>query len=67
MKAGRGAIVCSFLLLTLVAAAQTTKPKEEHHTASQLLDRSVSNFEHEFIPACEAMPEDKFAFAPTNG
>lgn len=67
MKARRRAIVCCFLLLTLVAAAQTTKPKEEHHTASQLLDRSVSNFEHEFIPACEAMPEDKFGFAPTSG
>ena len=56
-----------FLLLALVAAAQTTKPKEEHHTAAQLLDHSISNFEHEFIPAAEAMPEDKFGFAPTEG
>ena len=67
MKARIGVVLCAWLLLTLVAAAQTTKPKEEHHTASQLLDRGVSNFEHEFIPACEAMPEDKFGFAPTNG
>ena len=67
MKAGRTAVACGFLLLTLFAAAQTTKPKEERRTAAQLLDRSVSNFEHEFIPACEAMPEDKYGFAPTNG
>src|SRR5690242_11785435 len=67
MKARIGVVLCGWLLLTLVAAAQTAKPKEEHHTASQLLDRGVSNFEHEFIPACEAMPEDKFGFAPTNG
>jgi uncharacterized damage-inducible protein DinB len=60
-------MVFGFLLLALVAAAQTPKPKEVHHTAAQLLDRSVSNFEHEFIPAAEAMPEDKFGFAPTNG
>jgi uncharacterized damage-inducible protein DinB len=67
MKARKAAVVSGFLLLTLIAAAQTTKPKEEHRTAAQLLDRSVSNFEHEFIPACEAMPEDKYGFAPTNG
>jgi len=31
------------------------------------LDRTVLNLEHEFVPAAEAMPEDKFGFAPTNG
>ena len=60
-------LMFGFLLLALVAAAQTPKSKEEHHTAAQLLDRSISNFEHEFIPAAEAMPEDKFGFAPANG
>lgn len=62
-----GMLMFGFLLLALVAAAQTPKSKEEHHTAAQLLDRSISNFEHEFIPAAEAMPEDKFGFAPANG
>jgi len=61
-----GILACS-LLLTLTAAAQATKPKEEHRTVTQLLDRNVSNMEHEFVPAAEAMPEDKFGFAPTNG
>src|SRR6201993_892119 len=61
-----GILACS-LLLTLTAAAQATKPKEEHRTVTQLLDRNVSNMEHEFVPAAEAMPEEKFGFAPTNG
>ena len=67
MKSRMGMLMFGFLLLALVAAAQTPKSKEEHHTAAQLLDRSISNFEHEFIPAAEAMPEDKFGFAPANG
>ena len=33
----------------------------------QVLDRTVMNLEHEFVPAAEAMPEEKFGFAPTNG
>lgn len=61
-----GILACS-LLLTLTTAAQAAKPKEERHTVTQLLDRNVSNMEHEFVPAAEAMPEDKFGFAPTNG
>jgi uncharacterized damage-inducible protein DinB len=58
---------CGLLLLTIAAAAQTSKPKEEHRTVQMLLDRGVSNFEHEFIPACEAMPDDKYNFAPKDG
>ncbi|HEY1678750.1 MAG TPA: DinB family protein [Candidatus Sulfotelmatobacter sp.] len=59
--------VWGLLLLTIAAVAQTSKPKEEHRTIQMLLDRNISNFEHEFIPACEAMPEDKYNFAPSNG
>ena len=43
------------------------KPKEEHRSVTQVLDRTVPNMEHEFIPAAEAMPEEKYGFAPTNG
>jgi uncharacterized damage-inducible protein DinB len=57
----------TLLLLSIAAAAQTSKPKQEHRSIQMLLDRNVSNFEHEFIPACEAMPEDKYSFAPTSG
>lgn len=60
-------IVCCGLLLTLAVSAPALTPKEEHRTVTQLLDRNISNFEHEFVPAAEAMPDDKFDFAPTGG
>src|ERR1019366_10050178 len=62
-----GLVVCGLLVLTMTAAAQAAKPKEEHRTVTEVLDRTVLNMEHEFVPAAEAMPEDKFGFAPTNG
>jgi hypothetical protein len=58
---------CGFLLLTIAATAQATKPKEEKRTVTMVLDHTVSNLESEFVPAAEAMPADKFDFAPTNG
>lgn len=58
---------CGFLLLAVAASAQAPKPKEEKRTVTQILDHTVSNLESEFIPAAEAMPEDKFSFAPSNG
>ena len=36
-------------------------------TVAQIMDRSLTNVENEFVPAAEAMPEDKFGFAPTQG
>ncbi len=59
--------VCAcLLLLSGIALAQTAKPAEPR-TVSQVLDRSVTNVENEFVPAADAMPEDKYSFAPTNG
>jgi DinB family protein len=66
-----GLVVCGCLVVTLVlsmtAAAQAAKPKEVHRSVTEILDRTVLNMEHEFVPAAEAMPEDKFGFAPTDG
>jgi uncharacterized damage-inducible protein DinB len=67
MKTKLGLICCLPLLIAVAASAQANKPKEEHRTVTELLHRNITNFEHEFIPAAEAMPEDKFDFAPTNG
>jgi uncharacterized damage-inducible protein DinB len=67
MKTASRIVVCGILLASVAAAAQASKPKDEHRTVTQILDRSVSNLEREFTDAAEAMPEDKFAFAPTNG
>jgi len=36
-------------------------------TLAQSLDRSLKGMEGEVVPAAEAMPEEKFAFAPTQG
>jgi hypothetical protein len=67
MKRRLGLVACTVLVLTIAAAAQAAKPKEERRTVTEVLDHTVSNLEHEFVPAAEAMPEDKFGFAPTNG
>jgi DinB superfamily len=56
-----------FLLMCCgIASAQASKPAE-HSTVSQVLDHSVGNIESEFVPAAEAMPEDKYSFAPSSG
>jgi uncharacterized damage-inducible protein DinB len=59
----------AFCVLALAAfgAAQDNKGKDEHRSVTQVLDRTVTNMEHEFVPAAEAMPENKFGFAPTGG
>jgi hypothetical protein len=67
MKLKIGIICSGLLLFAISAAAQMAKPKEEHRSVTDILDHTVLNLEHEFVPAAEAMPEDKFGFAPTNG
>src|ERR1700689_1754498 len=59
----------AFCLLGLatVGVAQDNKGKDEHRSVTQVLDRSIANMEQEFVPAVEAMPEERFGFAPTNG
>jgi hypothetical protein len=67
MRNRLGLAVCGLLVLTTVGVAQAKKPKEERRTVTEILDHTVSNLEHDLIPAAEAMPEDKFSFAPTEG
>jgi hypothetical protein len=55
------------LLLTVGAAAQAAKPKDGPQSVAQVLNGSASGMEHEFVSAAEAMPEDKFGYAPTSG
>jgi uncharacterized damage-inducible protein DinB len=61
-----GIVVCFTVLLAL-STAQDMKPKDDRRTVTMVLDHTVTNLEYEFVPAAEAMPEDKFGFAPTNG
>ncbi|MGA7220918.1 MAG: DinB family protein [Candidatus Sulfotelmatobacter sp.] len=62
-----GFLAICLLALAAFGAPQNNKGKDEHRTVSQVLDGSVANVEREFVPAAEAMPEDKFGYAPTNG
>jgi hypothetical protein len=41
--------------------------KDEKKTITSVVDGTVKTIEGELVPAVEAMPEDKFGFAPTNG
>jgi len=59
--------VCCLVLLTVAASAQAAKPKDEHPSMAQVLDGAAGNMEREFVSAAEAMPEDKYGFAPTSG
>ncbi|MFZ0321339.1 MAG: DinB family protein [Candidatus Sulfotelmatobacter sp.] len=62
-----GFILICMMALVGLSTGQDHKKNDEHRTVTQVLDRSVMNMEHEFVPAAEAMPEDKFGFTPTNG
>jgi len=62
---------CLFALALLLAASglalgQAAKPAE-HHSIAQVLDHSIAGVENEFVSAADAMPEDKYSFAPTSG
>ena len=46
--------------------AQEAKPAATP-MVPEVLHSYVSNVEHEFVSAAEAMPEDKYSFAPTHG
>lgn len=48
----------------LAVAQQTMKPPA---SVGEVIDRQFSGMEREFVPAAEAMPADKYDFAPTNG
>jgi hypothetical protein len=69
MKMKKATGLLAFLLLLAggrLAQAQDAKPAE-HHSIAEVMDRGVAGVESEFAPAAEAMPEDKYSFAPTNG
>jgi len=67
MRVGQALMAGVLLSTVLGAAAQTQKPHEERRTPTMVLDRTVRNLEEELTPAAEAMPEDKYGFAPSNG
>ncbi len=57
---------CLLLVCSGLAFAQASKAGERK-TVAQVLDRGISGVEGEFVPAADAMPEEKYSFAPSNG
>ncbi len=61
------------LCFAFAASAQTAtpapapKPAPPAPTIASINDREVSILEREFVSAAEAMPEDKYNYAPTDG
>src|SRR5262245_31772668 len=74
-------IVCLALVAGAAAQDAKDKPKDKatkeklaaapaaasQLTVAMILERQLGTLEKDFVPAAEAMPEDKFNFAPTSG
>jgi len=58
------AILLSLAMLSGFGAAQAGAGNK---TATQVLDGGIKTIEGEFVSAAEAMPEEKYDFAPTSG
>ena len=64
----RKPLLASFILLCCPASvfAQMPAPPPAK-TPGEALEFSLMIVEHDFVPAADAMPADKYDFAPTNG
>lgn len=60
------AVLAALLVGCSVGLAQT-QTKDEKKTISQVVDTTTKRIERDFVPAAEAMPEEKYSFAPTSG
>ncbi|HEY6249823.1 MAG TPA: DinB family protein [Candidatus Angelobacter sp.] len=54
------------IALSGVVCAQHSA-SSQNTTLSQIEDHYITDAEHAVLPLAEAMPEDKYSFAPTNG
>lgn len=55
----------SLLFASLILSVQAYAA--DGPSIAKLFDGPVANIEHELVPLVEAMPADKFSFAPANG
>ncbi|HEV2117101.1 MAG TPA: DinB family protein [Terriglobales bacterium] len=69
MKTKFGLLLLFVCCSGMVVAQDKPKAKSaaEHLTVAQQMDFLLSGVEKEFVSAADAMPEDKYNFAPTNG
>jgi len=57
----------SLIVVLVFCGLSAAQMKDAPKTIGQILDGGVKIIENEFVPAVEAMPEDKYNFAPTAG
>lgn len=71
MKGIALSVAVLLLIAGIVRAQNPPAPpqpaKSESRTVSSVLDRALSNVEKEFVDAADAMPEERYGFAPTTG
>lgn len=60
-------IVFCFLALAILPAAAQSAGKDAQPTIAGEINKNIGWPESEMLPAADAMPEDKYGFAPTNG
>ncbi len=61
-------VACVLALAILASCCSAmAQAKGPAKTVAEVFDQALANAESEFVPAAEAMPEDKYDFAPTNG
>src|SRR5580704_6779377 len=61
------AALLAFLLLLVCSGTAQAQDAQTASTIPQVLNHSIAGVEGEFVPAAEAMPEEKYAFVPTSG
>lgn len=68
MKTVAGFLVVAMGLLTFAVTAPAQQKKAAAPpTIASVMNAQLGIVEHEFVSAAEAMPDDKYSFAPTNG
>lgn len=67
MRCAKSLLVISVLLCCSASLFAQTAPPPPAKTPGDALNVSLGIVEHDFVPAADAMPEDKYSFAPTNG
>jgi uncharacterized damage-inducible protein DinB len=60
-------VVIGLGLILATCLASLGQSADQKKTIASVMDGTVKNIESEFVSAAEAMPEDKYAYAPTNG
>lgn len=61
------ALLCVGVMTLPVARAQNESSAQKAPTVTSILDAHYGTVEREVVSAAEAMPEEKYSFAPTNG